>query len=216
MGGILPGLWQKSLGGSRRHHLLLRQPFARPPVPVGSNEPGAGTRNDLSPILLVVHGERDICELSQRETEQIKKLASNLFDGQPWIEIENFQLSASVDVMATLHLPYRLDGKVALVTGSGRGIGASIATELGRCGAKVVVNYANAAESAAAVVNEIVRLGSDAIAFKADVRHVAQTTKLMDDAIAHFGQLDIVVSNSGVVSFGHLNDVTEVYFIVYL
>jgi tetrahydroxynaphthalene reductase len=108
------------------------------------------------------------------------------------------------------HIPYRLDGKVALVTGSGRGIGAAMAVELARCGAKVVINYANSRESAEKVVAEIKSLGTDAIALKADVRQVSQTTKLMDDAISHFGGLDIVCSNSGVVSFGHLGDVTEV------
>ena len=112
------------------------------------------------------------------------------------------------------YVPYRLDGKVALVTGSGRGIGAAIAVELGRLGAKVVVNYANSAESAEKVVAEIKTLGSDAVAFKADVRQVPQTVKLMDNAVAHFGGLDIVVSNSGVVSFGHLGEVTEVRFTV--
>jgi tetrahydroxynaphthalene reductase len=112
--------------------------------------------------------------------------------------------------MSTTYIPYRLDGKVALVTGSGRGIGAAIATELGRCGAKVVVNYANSKESADKVVDEIKSLGTDAVAFKANVRNVAETTKLMDEAVAHFGGLDIVVSNSGVVSFGHFGDVTEV------
>lgn len=114
--------------------------------------------------------------------------------------------------MGSLFIPYRLDGKVALVTGSGRGIGAAMAVELGRCGAKVVVNYAHSREPAEKVVAEIQSLGSDAVAFQADVRHVQQTTKLMDDAVAHFGGLDIVCSNSGVVSFGHLGDVTEVYF----
>lgn len=110
------------------------------------------------------------------------------------------------------YTPYRLDGKVALVTGSGRGIGAAMAVQLGRCGAKVVVNYANSRESAEKVVAEIKSLGSDAIAFKADIRHVAQTSNLMDKAVAHFGGLDIVCSNSGVVSFGHLGEVTEVSF----
>jgi len=106
----------------------------------------------------------------------------------------------------------RLDGKVALVTGSGRGIGAAMATELGARGAKVVVNYANSKEAADEIVNQIKKSGSDAIALKADVGNVAETTKLMEDAIAHFGQLDIVCSNSGVVSFGHLKDVTEEEF----
>ncbi|KAL9038601.1 MAG: hypothetical protein Q9214_005211 [Letrouitia sp. 1 TL-2023] len=114
--------------------------------------------------------------------------------------------------MATSHIPYRLDGKVALVTGSGRGIGAAMAVELGRCGAKVVVNYSNARESAEKVVAEIKALGSDAVAFQADVRQVAQTAKLMDEAVKHYGGLDIVCSNAGVVSFGHLGDVTEEEF----
>jgi tetrahydroxynaphthalene reductase len=103
----------------------------------------------------------------------------------------------------------RLDGKVALVTGSGRGIGAAMATELGRRGAKVVVNYANSVDAANKVVEEIKKNGGDAIALKADVGNVSETIKLMDDAVAHYGQLDIVCSNSGVVSFGHLKDVTE-------
>lgn len=112
--------------------------------------------------------------------------------------------------MSTPYIPYRLDGKVALVTGSGRGIGAAIAVELGRCGAKVVINYANSRDSAEKVVKEIKDLGSDAVAFQADIRKVPQTSKLMDEAMAHFGKLDIVCSNSGVVSFGHLDEVTEV------
>ncbi|CRG86682.1 3-oxoacyl- [Talaromyces islandicus] len=110
------------------------------------------------------------------------------------------------------YIPGRLDGKVALVTGSGRGIGAAIAVELGRRGAKVVVNYANAQDSAENVVAEIKSLGSDALALKADIRQVPQITKLMDDVVEHFGGLDIVCSNSGVVSFGHVGDVTEEEF----
>lgn len=112
----------------------------------------------------------------------------------------------------TSYIPGRLDDKVALVTGSGRGIGAAIAIHLGRLGAKVVVNYANSAEHAERVVAEIKSHGSDAIALKADVRDVSQTVKLFDEAIAHFGRLDIAVSNSGVVSFGHLKEVTEEEF----
>jgi tetrahydroxynaphthalene reductase len=104
---------------------------------------------------------------------------------------------------------FRLEGKVALVTGSGRGIGAAIAVELGKRGAKVVVNYANSIDSALQVVDEIKKNGSDAIALKADVGDVAQVIKMMDEAVAHFGKLDIVSSNSGVVSFDHWKDVTE-------
>ncbi|KAI1854092.1 hypothetical protein JX266_001233 [Neoarthrinium moseri] len=114
--------------------------------------------------------------------------------------------------MSTPHLPYRLDGKVALVTGSGRGIGAAIAIEFGRLGAKVAVNYANSSKPAEKVVAQIKELGSDAVAFQANVRDVGQTVKLMNDVVAHFGGLNIVYSNSGVVSFGHLGDVTEEEF----
>lgn len=102
------------------------------------------------------------------------------------------------------YIPGRLDGKVALVTGSGRGIGAAIASHLGRLGTNVVVNYASAREPAEKVVAAIKASGSDAVAFKADIRDVSQTVQLFDHAVEHFGKLDIAVSNSGVVSFGHL------------
>lgn len=108
--------------------------------------------------------------------------------------------------------PFRLDGKVALVTGAGRGIGASIAVELARAGAKVIVNYANSSGPAEKVVAEIKGLGSDAVAIQANVREVKETVRLFEAAKAHYGQLDIVVSNAGVVSFGHLGEVTEVSF----
>lgn len=108
--------------------------------------------------------------------------------------------------------PFRLDGKVALVTGSGRGIGAAIAIALGQRGAKVVVNYAHSSGPANDVVATIKAAGSDAIAIQADVSDTKQISGLMDAAIAHFGKLDIVSSNSGVVSFGHLKDVTEQEF----
>jgi len=106
----------------------------------------------------------------------------------------------------------RLDGKVALVTGSGRGIGASMATELARRGAKVIVNYANSADAANKLVEQIKSNGGEAFAIQADVGDVSQTIKLMDEAVEHYGQLDIVCSNSGVVSFGHVKDVTEEEF----
>ncbi|KAK6068449.1 tetrahydroxynaphthalene reductase-1 [Seiridium cupressi] len=112
----------------------------------------------------------------------------------------------------TSHIPFRLDGKVALVTGSGRGIGAAMATELGRAGAKVIVNYANSKESAEKLVGEIKLLGTDSIALQADVSKVPQTVRLFDEAVKIWGGLDIVCSNAGVVSFGHLEEVTEEEF----
>ncbi|KAK4679796.1 hypothetical protein QC764_207240 [Podospora pseudoanserina] len=110
--------------------------------------------------------------------------------------------------------PFRLDGKVALVTGSGRGIGAGIALALAHRGAKLIINYAHSSAPAEALVSKIKALGpgSDAIAIKANVSDVDQITALMSQAVAHFGKLDIVASNSGVVSFGHLKDVTPEEF----
>lgn len=124
-----------------------------------------------------------------------------------------------------------LKGKVALVTGAGmpspfrclhglhfnssltpltgRGIGREMALELGRRGAKVVVNYANSDSSAMEVVNAVKSFGSDAIAIKANVTVVKEIIAMFSQAVAHFGELNIVCSNSGVVSFGHIKDVTE-------
>jgi tetrahydroxynaphthalene reductase len=107
---------------------------------------------------------------------------------------------------------WSLEGKVALVTGSGRGIGKEMALELARRGADIVVNYANSAAAAEAVVAEIVAMGRRAIAIKANVANVPETIELFAQAKAHFGKLHIVSSNSGVVSFGHLKDVTEEEF----
>ena len=84
-----------------------------------------------------------------------------------------------------------------------------MALELGRRGAKVVVNYANSSEAASEVVAEIKKSGSDAIAVMANTSNVKDIISLFAQAVAQFGHLDIVCSNSGVVSFGHIKDVTE-------
>lgn len=106
----------------------------------------------------------------------------------------------------------RLDGKVALVTGSGRGMGKEMALELARRGAKVVLNYANSGDAAEEAVEAIKAMGSDAVAIKANVANVDETIQMFDQAVKHFGKLDICVSNSGVVSFGHVKDVTPEEF----
>ena len=91
-------------------------------------------------------------------------------------------------------------------------MGRETALELARRGADVVVNYANSSKAADELVVEIKAMGRDAIAVKANVSDVAQIIDMFAQAKAHFGKLDIVVSNSGVVSFGHLKDVTEEEF----
>ena len=116
-------------------------------------------------------------------------------------------------ITATPHVSTaRLDGKVALVTGAGRGIGRGVAIELGARGASVVVNYAKSTEAAEEVVKEIEKVGSKAIAVQADVSDVEQITKLFEAAVAHFGKLDIVVSNSGTESFEKIEDVTPAQY----
>ncbi|KIX96231.1 uncharacterized protein Z520_08009 [Fonsecaea multimorphosa CBS 102226] len=106
----------------------------------------------------------------------------------------------------------RLDGKVAIVTGSGRGIGRGIAIELGKRGANVVVNYSRSAKPANEVVAEIVSNGSDAVAIQADISQPEQITKLFEQAQSHFGKIDIVVSNSGMEHFGSIDQITPAAF----
>ena len=104
------------------------------------------------------------------------------------------------------------EGKVALVTGSSRGIGAGIALELGARGASVVVNYVKGVDGAEGVVQAIEKLGSKAVAIQADVSKVSEITKLFEEAQRHFGKIDFVVSNSGMESFDKIEDITEDHF----
>lgn len=106
----------------------------------------------------------------------------------------------------------RLDGKVALVTGSGRGMGRQNALELAARGASLVINYAKSASAAEKVVSEIEALGAKAIAIKGDVSQPPEIVALFDQAVEHYGHLDIVVSNSGVESFAHISELTAEEF----
>lgn len=87
-----------------------------------------------------------------------------------------------------------------------------MALELGRRGAKVIVNYANSDSAAQEVVNQIKKNGSDAAAIKANVSNVDEIVRLFEEARKRFGKLHIVCSNSGIVSFGHIKDVTPEEF----
>src|SRR4029079_7293509 len=89
----------------------------------------------------------------------------------------------------------RLTGKVAIVTGASRGIGAAIARRLASDGAKVVINYANSKQAAEEVVRSI---GPSAIAIPADLSKIEQVKPLIDATIKAFGKLDILVNNAAV------------------
>jgi 3-oxoacyl-[acyl-carrier protein] reductase len=102
----------------------------------------------------------------------------------------------------------KLSGKVAVVTGASKGIGAGIATALGAAGAAVIVNYASDAAGAERVVAEIVRGDGRAIAVQADVSSASDVQRLFSEAAREFGAPDIVVNNAGVFRFDLLEAVS--------
>ncbi|KAH6704035.1 hypothetical protein DL95DRAFT_345903 [Leptodontidium sp. 2 PMI_412] len=102
-----------------------------------------------------------------------------------------------------------LTGKVALVTGSSRGIGAAIATRLASHGANVIINYVSSESAAEAVAANARSFGIKAITVKADVSKAEEITNMFQTAKAEFGRLDIVMSNSGIEHFGELDQIKE-------
>ncbi len=93
----------------------------------------------------------------------------------------------------------RFDGKVAIVTRSSRGIGKATALSFAGEGASVIVNYSKSQDEAQSAVNEIKKLGSDAIAIKCDVSKEEQVKQMVEETIKKFGKIDILVNNAGIV-----------------
>jgi len=106
----------------------------------------------------------------------------------------------------------KLAGKVAVVTGASKGIGAAIAKALAAEGAAVVVNYASSKSGADAVVESITKAGGKAVAAAGDVSTVAGAQGVVEAAIKAYGHLDVLVNNSGVYEFAAIEDVTEAQF----
>ncbi len=106
----------------------------------------------------------------------------------------------------------RLKGKVAVVTGASKGIGAGIAKSLAAEGAAVVVNYASSKAGADKVVDAIAKAGGKAVAVKGDVSKEADAQAIVNAAVTNFGRLDILVNNSGVYEFGPIESVTAETF----
>ena len=106
----------------------------------------------------------------------------------------------------------KLHGKVAIVTGASKGIGAAIAKGLAKAGANVVVNYASDRSGAEKAVAAITAAGGKAVAVKADVSKSADVKELFEQTIRTFGRLDILVNNAGVYRFEPIEAVTEEEF----
>jgi len=106
----------------------------------------------------------------------------------------------------------KLTGKVTIVTGASKGIGAAIAKALAADGATVVVNYSSSKEGADRVVAEITRKDGRAVAVQANVAKKAEIERLFAEAKKAFGRLDILVNNAGIYEFSPLENVTEDHF----
>jgi 3-oxoacyl-[acyl-carrier protein] reductase len=106
----------------------------------------------------------------------------------------------------------KLSGKVAVVTGASKGIGAAIAKSLAAEGASVVVNYASSKSGARTVVDAITAAGGKAVAVGGDVSKAPEAQGIVDAAIKNYGRLDILVNNSGVYEFAPIEDITEEKF----
>ena len=106
----------------------------------------------------------------------------------------------------------KLTGKVAIVTGASKGIGAAIAKGLAAEGAAVVVNYASSPEGANRVVEEIKGKGGKAIAVQGDVAQSADVLRIFAESKQAFGQLDILVNNAGIYEFAALEEITEEHY----
>ncbi len=106
----------------------------------------------------------------------------------------------------------KLTGRVAVVTGASKGIGAGIAKGLAEEGAAVVVNYSSSKAGADQVVGEIKKKGGKAIAIQGDVASASDVHRIFAETLKAFGRLDVLVNNAGVYQFAELADITEEQF----
>ena len=112
----------------------------------------------------------------------------------------------------TMSMSKKLTGKVAVVTGASKGIGAAIAKALAREGASVVVNYATSREGADRVVAEIEKAGGTAAAIQGDVAKAADIERLFAETLSKFGKVDVLVNNAGIYLAAGLGEITEEHF----
>jgi 3-oxoacyl-[acyl-carrier protein] reductase len=105
-----------------------------------------------------------------------------------------------------------LQNKVAIITGSSRGIGAEIARTLAAAGARVVINYVSRGEAAYSVHESIKASGGEALVVQADMRISTEVHRLFDETIAHFGRVDILINNAGVLIFKKFSEISDEEF----
>jgi len=105
-----------------------------------------------------------------------------------------------------------LNGKVAVITGAGRGIGRAIALHFAESGAKVVINYRSSIAQVEELLNLIKDAGGEAIAVQADISKEDEAKKLLEEAVKNFGRLDVIVNNAGITKDNLLIRMTEADF----
>jgi 3-oxoacyl-[acyl-carrier protein] reductase len=106
-------------------------------------------------------------------------------------------------------MPPTLEGRVAVVTGASKGIGAGIATAMGAAGAAVVVNYSRDRAGAEQVVSAITDAGGRALALQANIGDAAEVERLFTEGAAAFGAIDVIVNNAGLFSFAQLDETSD-------